>query len=430
MTNKSLKILSVNTSDTSGGAARAAKRIHDGINLLDSGAQSMMFVKYKYSVDPTVHSLDEFIPDNIVYKACDWLSQKFQNKVQHYRWNKFPKRENVFMSDMRGTFLHDALHKFDYDVLHLHWINQRFLNLSDLLLVRKPIVWTLHDSWPFCGVCHYFLDCEGYKHQCGCCPFLHSDDKNDLSHRVWKLKSKIIKQLDMHIVTPSKWLGECAKSSSLFGGFPVTVIPNCLDTEVFRPLSKNEYSLQWRSFIEKRCKRHFVLYGAMNAATDKIKGFSNLLSALKILDRQKKTGFELIVFGADKSDLKIDISVPIHFVGMINNTKHLVELYNIADVTVVPSWTENLSCTIMESLSCETPVCCYNIGGNSDMVVHKHNGYLAEGMNDVDLANGIDWCLKNNYENLLGKHGREFIKREFSIRPVCNRYMELYKAII
>lgn len=425
-----LKILSVCTSDTFGGAARAAKRIHDGVNSLDFGVSSTMLVKYKNSGDSSIHSLSEFIPTNIAFKVCDWTAKKIKNKIQHYQWSKYPNREHFFMSDVRGTFLHGALQKIDFDVLHLHWVNQRFINLSDLLLVNKPIVWTLHDSWPFCGICHYFLDCEGYKHQCGCCPFLHSDDKNDLSHKIWNQKSEIFKQLDLHIVTPSKWLCECARNSSLFGSFPITVIPNCLDTEIFRPLSINEFSSQWRDLIKNKCKRSFLLYGAMNAATDKIKGFSNLLAALKILDRQNKTDFELIVFGADKSDLKIDIRIPIHFVGTIKNTQHLVELYNIADVTVVPSWTENLSCTIMESMSCGTPVCCFDIGGNSDMVSHKNNGYLATEKDDDDLANGIDWCMKNNVDNVLGEIGRQRVLKKYSVDIVMKQYVQQYKNVM
>lgn len=426
MSNKPLKILSVCTSDTSGGAARAAKRIHDGINSLNIGVKSEMFVKYKHSSDPFVHSIDEFTPNNIVFKVSDYIASKVKNKVQHYRWNKYPDRERIFMSDMRGTSIYGALQKLDYDVLHLHWLNQRFIKLEDLIGLNKPIVWTLHDSWPFCGVCHYFFECEEYKNQCGKCPLLHSDDIKDLSHIVWNEKSEIYKQLNLHIVTPSKWLGDCARQSSLLGQFPVTVIPNCLDTNVFRPIFSDKFSPKWRNFLEKKVSKPFVLYGAMNAATDKIKGLKNLLSALKILEEQNNADFELIVFGANKSDLSFDLNIPIHYVGTITDTHYLVELYNLADVMVVPSLTENLSCTIMESLSCATPVCCFNIGGNSDMVMHKENGYLAVEDDDIDLANGIDWCLKNNNNNTLGMCGREWVLKNYSVGIVAELYAQQY----
>lgn len=426
---KALKILSVNTSDTAGGAARAAYRIHQGVQTL--GVDSRMFVKEKRQNDDTVLSLKQFIPSNILYKIADWVVLKIKNKIQHYNWGKYPNISKVYMSDTRGTNINGALQKIDYDVLHLHWINQRFIKLSDLAKVDKPIVWTLHDSWSFCGVCHYFFDCDKYQTKCTLCQYLNNSSiKNDLSTEVWEEKEKTYKNLKLHIVTPSKWLGDCAKRSSLFKKFPVSVIPNCLDTDVFRPLQENEFSLRWAKISEKRLDKTFVLYGAVNAATDKIKGYSNLLSALQILEKQGKANFELIVFGADKSDLNIDVNIPIHYVGYVSDTKELVTLYNIASLMVVPSLTENLSCAIMESLSCETPVCAFNIGGNGDMVDHKQNGYLAKEQDNEDLANGIVWCLENNKDKTLSKNARQKVLENYTIDIVAKQYKDLYESLV
>lgn len=423
---RKIKVLSVCTS-LGGGAGRAAYRIHQGVR--DLGVDGRMLLKCGRSNDPNISTLHDFIPQNPFYEAFDWTRNKVKNKIQHFRWNRYPNREGVFMSDLRGTDLHGALRKLDYDVLHLHWINNRFVALEDLPK-DKPIVWTLHDSWPFCGICHYFFECEEYKYHCGCCSFLHSDNATDLSHKVWKKKEEIYKNLDLHIVTPSCWLGDCAKQSSLLGRSPVTVIPNCLDVEAFRPLDEKEISPRWRNFQEKRFAKPFVLYGAMNAATDKIKGFANLLSALRLLEQQGHANdFELIVFGATESELSIDVKIPIHYVGYVSNTDDLVSLYNLASVMVVPSLTENLSCAIMESLSCATPVVAFNIGGNGDMIEHKVNGYLAKEKDDVDLAEGILWCLENNADNNLGKTGREKVVREYTYESVCQQYVELYKRI-
>ena len=427
MSEKPIKVLSVCTS-LGGGAGRAAYRIHQGVR--DLGVDSRMFVKNKHGNDISVISLDEFVPANPLYKAFDWTRNKCKNKLQHFRWNRYPQRENIFMSDLRGTDLHGALRKLDYDVLHLHWINNRFVSLKDLPK-NKPIVWTLHDSWPFCGICHYFFDCEGYKKRCGCCPFLHSNDDHDLSYQIWKKKQMIYKDLDLHFVTPSRWLGDCAKRSSLIERFSVTVIPNCLDINEFRPLNEKEISPRWRNFQEKRFEKPFVLYGAMNAATDKRKGFSNLLSALRLLQEQNHdNGFELIVFGAAESELSMDVSIPIHYVGYVYDTHELVSLYNLASVMVVPSLTENLSCAIMESLSCGTPVVAFNIGGNGDMIEHQKNGYLAKELDDADLAEGILWCLENNKENQLGMAARKKVEREYTYESVSGRYGELYETVM
>ena len=187
--NKVLKILAVNVSDASGGAARAAYRIHNAVRSLD--VNSRMLVKNKCTEDDDVLTILDFDKKNIFSPVFRFIQHKIKNKLQQARWRQYPNKEDVFLSDLRSTSLHGALQKIDYDILHLHWINLRFLDLNGLKRVRKPIVWTLHDCWPFTGVCHYFYDCERYKTSCGTCPFLHSCNNNDLSYKIWKRKKKI-----------------------------------------------------------------------------------------------------------------------------------------------------------------------------------------------------------------------------------------------
>lgn len=422
-----IKVLSVCSSDAKGGAARAAYRIHQGVK--DLGVESRMFVKEKKSEDADVILLDEFVPKNPLYKVFDWARNKWMNMMQRARWNRYPERDDSYMSDLRGSDLHGALRKLDYDVLHLHWINLRFIPLK-ALPHDKPIVWTLHDSWPFCGVCHYFFECEKYQSQCSHCPSLHSDSVKDLSYRIWKKKAEIYKDLDLHIVSPSQWLADCAKQSSLLGQFPVEVIPNCLDVDSFRPLDKGEISQKWQNFQDETFVKPIVLYGAMDAATDYRKGFADLVAALRLLEKNGHSDdFELIVFGAKESELSFDVNIPIHYVGYVYDTKELVSLYNLANVMVVPSLSENLSCIIMESMSCATPVVAFNIGGNGDMIEHQVNGYLAKEKDDADLAEGILWCLENNTDNCLGKAGREKVLREYTFEAVCGKYKDLYERV-
>ena len=435
-----MRILFVNTNDTSGGAARAAVRIMDGADQL--GVTTQMLVKEKHSDSEKVIALQQFLPKNRFYHLTDWIASKIKNKWHYLLWRPYRKtKENVFMSDSRGTRLGGALQKLDYDVLHLHWINQRFIKLQDLPH-DKPIVWTLHDSWPFCGICHYFIDCDFYKTHCGDCPMLHSGKEKDLAYRVFEKKMRAYKGLNMHIVTPSCWLGECARQSALFGQFPVTVIPNCLDMDTYRPLSDEELQQYLASAIEQnpalraaeraageKAAKPMILYGAMNAATDRRKGFASLLSALQELDKQ---GFEadLIVFGANETDLPMQFEhINVHFVGYISDTDILVTLYNLADLMVVPSLTENLSCAIMESLSCGTPVCCFDIGGNSDMVGHQVNGYLAKEKDAEDLAQGIRWCLENNKDGALSTAARKKVMENYTIERVGEMYVEVYSSL-
>lgn len=436
-----MKVLFINTNDISGGAARAAMRIMHGVQ--ETGIETRMLVKDKYSQSSDVIPISHFAPpSNPVKDMFQWVIQKLKNRYHLLKWHPYKRtKQNVFMSDLRYTDIHGALQKLDYDVLHLHWINNRFLDIRELAKVHKPIVWTLHDSWPFCGLCHYFIDCERYQTHCGACPMLGSHSDQDLAYEIFEKKLAIYKDLDLHIVTPSRWLGECAKKSALLGRFPVHVIPNCLDTELFRPLTSQEIltiaehqqnavvSRVLREATEKRLAKPFILYGAMNAATDRRKGFASLLSAMQILDTH---GFEarLVVFGAHPQDLPMKFeNIDITFVGYIHDSSVLTALYNGADVMVVPSLTENLSCAIMESLSCGTPVVAFNIGGNGDMIDHLQSGYLAKEKDAADLANGIQWCIDHNKDNVLGKQARRKANNSYTTQIVSKQYQALYQSL-
>lgn len=437
-----MKVLFINTSDSLGGAARAAMRIMRGVQK--HGVEVQMFVKNRSSQAKDVVSLSQFIPSNPIYKACDWIALKIKNKWQHYKWYPYKKtKQDVYMSDLRSTHIYGILQKLDYDIVHLHWFNQRFLDIDELAKIHKPIVWTLHDSWPFCGVCHYFIDCEKYQTHCGMCPMLGSNKERDLAYEVFEKKLSIYKDLDIHIVTPSRWLGDCAKHSALLGRFPVHVIPNCLDTEnLFRPLSKDEIvtiaereenAVVRRVFSEatqdQRLAKSLILYGAMQAATDRIKGFASLLSALKILDSQ---GFKanLVVFGADAQELSLKFkNIDVTFVGFIRDSAVLAALYSLADVNVVPSYSEVFGQTASEAMACGTPVVAFRCTGIQD-VVEEGCGYLAEPYSSEDLANGIRYCIENNQNNVLGTTARETAVKRFAVDVVAEQYKELYESLL
>ena len=427
MSGEAIKVLSVCTSDTSGGAARAAYRIH--LSLLGLGVDSRMLVKEKHSDDDRVVALDSFKPHDDFHKAVEWVGNKCKNKIQHYRWNRYPQSEQYYMSDLRGGSLYGALQQMDYDVLHLHWINQRFVDLNQLPK-DVPIVWTLHDSWAFCGVCHYFMDCNRYEEACGCCPHLHSEKQNDLSHAVWFKKAQIYKHLNLHIVTPSRWLGGCASRSSLLGQFPMTVIPNCLDVNEFRPYRDDEIVPRWKEMQANRAGKRYILYGAVNAARDKRKGFAYLLSALDMLvQRGYGNDIELVVFGANRSELGVDLNIPIHCVGHVGRTDELVSLYSMAGVMVVPSLSEVFGQTASEALACGLPVVSFRDTGVQEIVDHKIDGYLAEMKNAEDLAEGILWCLNNNADNALGKAGRKSVVERYTYDAVGTQYKQLYESL-
>ena len=138
---------------------------------------------------------------------------------------------------------------------------------------------------------------------------------------------------------------------------------------------------------------------------------------------------ELIIFGAGEELGALNIRLNVHNPGMLQD-EQLLAVYRAASVMVVPSLSENLSNIIMESLSCGTPVVAFNIGGNSDMIDHKQNGYLAEPFNSEDLAAGIAWCLDNNTSGELSRNARKKVEENYSMERVGEMYVELYGELV
>ncbi len=427
MNDSPVKVLSVCTSDSTGGAARAAYRIHRAVR--DLGVDSRMFVKQKGTDDPTVLTVDDFIPHHALYRGIDWIRNKVKNKWQHHLWGKYPDREKNFMSDLRSTDIGGALRKIDYDILHLHWVNLRFLPLEQLPK-DKPIVWTLHDNWAFSGICHSSLDCSRFKDQCGRCPLLHSDGDNDLSHRIWLKKKRLYSHLDLHVVTPSRWLGECVKESGLMGDFPTCVISNSLDTSVFRPVCNQALTPKAIDLSKQVGDRHLIVFGAMRALEDPVKGFPILREALQYISREGKGNrYALAVFGSTDTITGIPEEIATFNLGIIREEDELVSLYNIASVVAVPSRSEVFGQVASEAMACGTPVVAFRCTGIQE-VVREECGYLARPFDAGDFAHGICHCVEGRDANLLSENARRIVLEEYTQDHIGAQYARLYTSLM
>jgi glycosyltransferase involved in cell wall biosynthesis len=412
-----MKILIVNTYDIWGGAARAAYRLHR--SLLSAGIDSKMLVQTKKSDDYTV------IPvygDSKIGKAFSLI----RPTLDHIPLKFYKNRIKIPFSSAWFPFskVIEKINEINPDIVHLHWVTGGMIRIEDLAKINKPIVWTLHDNWAFTGGCHIKWSCEKYTNSCGACPVLGSDKEYDLSKKVWIRKNKVFKKINMVIVCPSKWLHDCSKKSSLLKDKRHKIIPNPIDTDLFKPIDKSISRKIWNLPQDKK----LIAFGAISAISDINKGFKELSGALyKITD---KKNIELVVFGSNEPKNPPDVGFKTHYLGHLHDDISLIILYNAVDVMVVPSLQENLSNTIMESLACGTPVVAFNVGGNSDMIEHLKNGYLAKPFDIDDLRNGIEWVLNTpNYDELC-KNAREKVLREFDSKIVAKKYTELYKELL
>jgi glycosyltransferase involved in cell wall biosynthesis len=406
-----MKILIVNTSDINGGAARAAYRLHQ--SLIMKNIDSQMLVMDKSSDDFTVlgptSKLESII--NKLKPTLDSIPIKFyKNKTSTH----------FSASWLYSNKIIEKINKLNPDVVHLHWINAGMIKIEDLEKIKAPIVWSLHDMWAFTGGCHYDELCGAYEDKCGTCVVLASNRKNDLSRRVFYRKQKTYSKLtNLTIVGLSSWLKTCAGDSSLLKNKKTVNLPNPIDTKLFKAFDK----LKARSLWDLPINKKLVLFGAMGATSDPRKGFNELSDAFKSIDRDD---VEFVVFGSSKPLNPPELGCKTHYIGSLSDDVSLVTLYSSVDVMVVPSLQENLSNAIMESLACSTPVVAFDIGGNSDLINHKTNGYLASPFDTKDLANGIEWVLDNEKYDKICLNARDKVIRDFDSKIVAEKYIQLY----
>ena len=407
-----MKILIVNFSDIDGGAARAAHRLHKA--LLTENIDSKMLVEIKKTNDFTILG-PENIFDKIIVKF-----KGIRNKVPLF-WYKKP---SVFSpSSHTSSNLIKKINSINPDIVHLHWINAGMLSVKDISKIKAPIIWSLHDNWAFTGGCHIMESCKKYIDNCGKCPKLNSNSENDLSRKLWKKKKRSYNKINnLTIIGLSNWINESSKKSSLLKNRPHINLPNLINTKIFKPINKSEA----RNLLNLPLDKKLILFGAYNSLCDTNKGFLELTSSLKEIE----SNVELVIFGSNQANEPYNFGFKAHYLWHLHDDISLVTLYNAADVTVVPSLQENLSNTIMESLSCGTPVVGFNIGGNSDLIEHKANGYLAEPFSAKDLAKGIEWVIAKENTMFLSDNARQKVIADFDSKIVAKEYIKLYKKIL
>ena len=408
-----MKIIHLNNADTTGGAARAAYRIHH--SLLNSGLHSRMWVNVENSGDWTVSG-----PKDRWRKAF----------VQMRRHSVFPilktmQTQNSILHS--PAILHSSWSKIinqsDSDIAHLHWIGGEMASISDIGSIKKPVVWTLHDMWAFCGAEHVSWDerwREGYTRK----NRPPSERGFDINRWTWNRKIKHWKH-PFNIVAPSRWLAECVQDSVIMRDWPVTVIPNCIDTQIWQPIEK----ILARKLLGLPTETPLIAFGTYGANSEYHKGFDLLVKALKHLSGLTE-GAELVIFGQPEPKNPPKLGFPVNFMGHLYDDVSLRLLYSAVDILVVPSRKEAFGQTASEAQACGTPVAAFKIGGLSDIVKHKHTGYLANPFDTEDLAEGIEWILSDRTSGRLGHTARERSLQKFSYEIVSAQYQAVYQNLL
>lgn len=408
-----MNILHVVSGSLSGGAAKGAFWLHKGLNNI--GVNSVLLSNRKKELhDETVISLAETFSQKAKFELLPFIGQSpkyFYRNLQ---------TQQLFNTGFEGVDITKLKAYKSADIVHLHWING-FISMRSLRKIKKPIIWTIRDMWPFTGGCHISNTCDRYKLGCGRCPVLASNCNFDLSYFVIKNKKKYIPQ-NIILVGISNWISECMKNSLLFHDSEIYTIFNNIETDEFRPAAKNVA----RELLSIPQRKKIVLVGAQYL-WHQHKGFDIFFEALKEL--KSKEEIHIVFFGRNNLSIDSVQNFPHTYLGYLTDNMSLRLVYSAADVFVAPSRTETFGKTLAESLACGTPVVCFDATGPSDIVEHMVTGYKARPYSPVDLAVGIDWVLSLPPEQFVNmqKDSRKRAVALFDSKAIARQYLELYQ---
>jgi len=419
-----MKVVHLSTYDLKGGAARSAYRLHQGLQR--AGHQSTMLVKEKAGFDLNV---DHFQPPTGFMTRLRRRMRRDTIRREFGRYRHIRPLGYELFSDDRTPFGETVVDQLPLcDVVNLHWI-AGFLDYETFFLPvtgSKPVVWTLHDMNAFTGGCHYDDGCGRFKNSCGACPQLGSLVEQDLSRTVWERKHRVlagVKSGALHVVTPSRWLAEEAKRSSLFAGLPTTVIPYGIDVRAFAPRDKAFA----RDVLGIPQEARLVLFLA-EIVDNRRKGFSLLLEALPSCAKQVD---RLLLVSLGSSPPKVETGAPWMHLGSISDDRFVSLVYSAADVFVLPSLQDNLPNTVLEAMACGVPVVSFDAGGTIDLVRPGITGYLAPAFRVPAFASAISELLNSPAKrDEMARNCRRIVLEEYPLELQAQRYSDLYKSLI
>ena len=408
-----MNILHLNTG-MEGGAAICARRIHKA--LLQQGIVSQMLVaRGAPTSDVTVAKP---VPDR-------WYANPWGSKMKHLlmRTPFFWDREKMDIllrqscpANSKGPYCHHPYTDFTSlwkhpliewaDIIHLHWVSGFVDYPSFFLHVRKPIVCTLHDMNPLLGLMHYESEHQPLP------PYFRK-----LEQHCCTVKRQSLKGAKIHPVAISNLMAQACKKSSILGRYPMTVIPNGVETSVFKP-STRLCSLQGVDLAHSTV----FLFSSIDI-WDVRKGLQRVIEALEKVACNNKV---LLVVGENPSHVQPQASFPVVCTGLVNDDALLATLYSTADYFLHASYDESFGQTPVESMSCGTPVIATHCGITPELITYK-NGVLSEGFDSDALAKAITVALCRKYD---AEVIRQHIIESYDYSVIASTYVQHYSNIL
>ncbi|MCM1517398.1 MAG: glycosyltransferase [Pseudoflavonifractor sp.] len=414
-TKRPLKVVLVNSSDTTGGAAVVTYRLMNALRAEGIDARMLVFCKNTHD-------------DNVAQVPH---AMSFLKETGYIFLHNGFSRENLFKVSAGHAGTAVARHPWarEADVIALNWINQGLLSLDgveSLGQLGKPMVWTMHDMWPMTGACHHAYECTRYAASCGSCPYIRRGAvKTDMSRFGWIRKHDLYDDVDITFVPVSSWLADRCRESSLLRDRDIEVIPNAFPTGLFS--TSTDMRPLWPGLD---AGKRLILMGAARL-DDPIKGLPYAIEALNLLEERRpdlaKTT-QAVFFGKMRNPQALaELRFPHAHIGPVYDKELLHRLYASADAVISTSLYETLPGTLIEGQAAGCLPVTFGRGGQCDIVSHKINGYIADYRSAASVADGLEWALDNPTDR---EALHEQVRERFDASVIARRYIALFERLL
>lgn len=308
------------------------------------------------------------------------------------------------------------------DVIHLHNLHGYYLHVGLLFEYLKlndtPVIWTLHDCWPFTGHCSHFdfIGCGLWKKACHDCPLKAEYPKTlfiDRSKKNYQQKKRSFTGVgNLTIVTPSEWLADLVGASFL-QAYAIKVINNGVDLNIFKPTSsdfRKRYNLVGQ----------FLILGVSFVWNER-KGQQYFYD----LARQLLPDEKIVLVGINDHQIK---QLPAGIIGIprTNSASELAGIYSASDLFVNVTLEDNFPTANLEALACGTPIVTFNTGGSPECL-GDGCGLVVERGDLPGLIAAIKTIRKNGKEYYSAKC-RQRAEDFYDKNDRFAEYIELYKS--
>jgi glycosyltransferase involved in cell wall biosynthesis len=413
-----MRILFINTTDLSGGAAVIIQRMMSGFQQYYHTENYLLVKTKKGNADNTAQILTNS-PQIIIEKITDRISRKVGLLYQF-----FPFSSKKIL---------DLAKSFQPDIINLHNTHGAYFAtpLIEKLSQIAPIAWTLHDMWSFTANASHTFNNMSWK-------YLKNDRELtkippaigiNTGAYLLKQKKRIYQQSKLTIITPSKWLKDLAEQSPVFEGTNIFHIYNGVDPQVFRP--KDKQAAKQKLNVDQN-KKTIMFSSHFLKKNNPWKGGNDLIEILRKINASSDEKINFLVLGEGViEELNSFSNFNIFYKGYLNTEDEVCDCLNAADLFIYPTRADNLPNTLVEAIACGTPCVTFDIGGNKEIIRHNYNGIIIEPFDLEAFAQNTLSLLKNNTKRSeFGNNCLLMVNEKFELSTMIKNYHSLFEKII